>query len=250
MLDSRDTPPILVAASMSPGAVNTDTVNIGSERKADDLLSIRVSAQAKISSSPAIRPVFVRAVMIRESNSSPLQSANLVDDGSTPDSVAGDGFYSGIMNFSFQRSAVGTLRLELSATSNSGLQSNTIILPFLIFRANQPPALSNLQSPDTVRISSQTQSILLTVKASDLDGSADIRQVVFNSFLPDGRASTGNPFRMFDDGTNGDTAAGDGVYSLRVLSPTTTGPYRFEFQAADRSGALSNTIVHTIVVIP
>ncbi len=250
VIESIGTSPSILSATINPNSINTDTVNVGTERKPDDVLPLRFNAYARISAPTGGDLSAVRAALFRENSSIPVVSLELADAGTGADTTKGDGVFSGLITFSLQRSEIGALRVELTANSTSGYQSNTFILPLLIVRGNHAPTLSSLQSPDTLKLSSQTQSILLTVRAADQDGLADIRQVVFNSFLPDGRASSGNPFRMYDDGTNGDVTLGDGVYSLRVAAPTNVGQYRFEFQASDRSNAVSAALVHTISVIP
>lgn len=135
-----------------------------------------------------------------------------------------------------------------------GFASNTVMVPVQIIRTNQPPLLSDLQAPDTVRLASQDQLLELRVRASDPNGLDDIQRVVFNSFRPDGSASTGNPFQMFDDGdsNHGDARRGDGIFSLKIILPasTQTGTYRFEFQAFDKSNEGSNVIIHRITVKP
>jgi len=42
--------------------------------------------------------------------------------------------------------------------------------------------------------------LLLSVRANDPDGFNDVTRVIFNSYKPDGSASGGNPFTMYDDG--------------------------------------------------
>ena len=57
---------------------------------------------------------------------------------------------------------------------------------------------------------------------------------------------------MYDDGTNGDITANDGIYSLVIILPpsgVTLGTYRLEFQAEDRGNKVSNPIIHYVVVI-
>jgi hypothetical protein len=116
-----------------------------------------------------------------------------------------------------------------------------------------PPIVSNLVAPDTVTITSDTTHISLSIQASDSNGLKDIEFVFFNSFLPNGKPSSQNPFLMFDDGNpvHGDAVAGDGIFSQIIsLPPTgvTKGTYRWEFQARDREKKTSNIIIHNIVV--
>jgi len=88
------------------------------------------------------------------------------------------------------------------------------------------------------------------VQVSDPNCIADLKRVFFNTFLPNGNPSSGNPFVMRDDGKEGDVVADDSRYSLtiQITAQNATGTYRFEFQAEDKKGALSNKITHNITV--
>ncbi|MCW8804269.1 MAG: hypothetical protein OQK57_07725 [Ignavibacteriaceae bacterium] len=119
-------------------------------------------------------------------------------------------------------------------------------------QTNIAPVISNLVAPDTVTLGTDTTFIFVSVDASDNNGLNDIERVFFNSFLPNGNPSSGNPFIMYDDGTNGDITANDGTYSLVIILPpsgVTLGTYRWEFQAEDRGNKVSIPIIHYAVVI-
>jgi hypothetical protein len=121
----------------------------------------------------------------------------------------------------------------------------------LIKATNNPPALADLQAPATISRSVTPNLYVLSVRASDQDVPCDrLSRVFFNSFLPNGNPSTGNPFAMRDDGQQDDAVANDGRYSLTIQVPpnTTLGNYRFEFQAEDSRGTLSAKIIHNITV--
>ena len=85
----------------------------------------------------------------------------------------------------------------------------------------------------------------------DPNGTSDILEVFFIVYRPDG-TTNGNRIQLFDDGnsSNGDVTAGDGIYSrlIQVDQTNQKGTYRFEFQAEDRSGALSNIINHYVLI--
>ncbi len=185
-------------------------------------------------------------------NNSPIQ---LFDNGSlnnNGDTVKGDNVYSNKFSLSY-KDPIGTYEIYFYITSNSGNTSLAAVHDFTYDnnQVNVAPVISDLVAPDTVSLGSSTTPILLTVKVQDGNGLKDIQSVFFNSFIPpNGNPSSGNPFLMYDDGTNGDVTAGDGIYSLTVGLPPTAlkGTYRFEFQAKDRGGLLSNKITHNIVV--
>lgn len=254
IVDSNGKAPLLTNVFVSPAAINTDTMFVGSIKDPNDLLQIQVNCFASELILPGEKKN-VQSAHVRVSKnfgSALIAGGDLVDDGIAPDQSKGDGTYSGKISFQITRAEFGTYHAEIFAEGISGHQSNLVIVPFVIFRSNKPPVISNLQAPDSVSLGNQDQTILLQVKATDPDGLSDIQKVIFNSFRPNGQPSSGNPFLMYDDGTNGDTARGDGIYSLRIILPaaTTTGVYRFEFQALDKSNETSNTLVRLLTVKP
>ena len=170
---------------------------------------------------------------------SPVPSfvGELRDDGAGGDEVAGDGVFS----------------------------TRTDLADDLL----DPPILSDIVAPDTVSRSA-TEPFLLSVRVSDSQGLGDVRAVYFVVTKPDGTPAAGSPFLMYDDGdeeTNGDSVAGDGIYSLLVvITPQNDkGTYRFDFfaedysqgvgrclfrfQAQDRGGVKSDAVVAEVVAV-
>ncbi len=120
---------------------------------------------------------------------------------------------------------------------------------------NLPPVIEHINLPDT--ISSAAGTILIEAKVTDVNGRGDIEKVYFNSFLPDGSPSSGNPFYMFDDGSelsleggpSGDRIKDDGIYSRRVMvPPSAEGNYLFIFYAVDKVQNISDAVEHYFVV--
>lgn len=254
IIDSSGIPPRLTNVSISPATINTDTIFVGPIKDPNDILQLQVNCFAAESLLPGdTRKVeSIQAKLTKNLGSSVIATGELfyVSGGLQGSVVLAN--YSGKVSFQIKRIEVGTYQVEIFALNKAGMQSNGFILPLVIFRSNKPPALSNLQAPDSVSLGNQDQTILLQVKATDPDGLNDIQKVIFNSFRPNGQPSSGNPFLMHDDGSNGDITQGDGIYSLRIILPATTqtGVYRFEFQALDKSNGSSNTIIHRITVKP
>jgi len=252
LIDSSGPPPTLLNAEISPSSVNSDSINVGSSRTPDDVLAIStiVTAHANANSDNPIQDV--RFVLRGPITSQPIADGPLLDDGIGIDVKANDGIYTARVSFEIKRVEIGDFSIEINAESRNGLISNTTLARLKIFRGNTPPSLSTLEAPDTLTLGSQSQLLTLRILATDPDGLADIARVVFSSFKPDGSASGGNPFQMFDDGaaSHGDVRAGDGTYSLTISLPPSTQPgvYRFEFQAFDRSNAASAILIHRITV--
>lgn len=183
----------------------------------------------------------------------PNQTDTLNDRGVNGDSIAGDGIYTTTIGVGFARKRVGLFTFRFQALDRAQNRSLPIVKTLLITNNyNQPPVISAVEAIDTLRL--DPNKVVLTtlmVTVDDPQGLADVKRVLFNSYLPDGRPSSQNPFYMTDDGQGGDEAAGDGVYSLTVNLPpgTPPGKYKFVFEALDFSGARSNQITHVLVVV-
>ena len=149
---------------------------------------------------------------------------------------------------------IGNYRVNFFVTGFDGKTNQVAVKSFYFNNGqdNVPPIISNLTAPDTATIGTDTTFIHITLAVVDSNGLSDVVFVWFDSFLPNGNPSSQNPISMFDDGTNGDVTAGDGIYSRIVILPpvgVTLGTYRWEFRARDRSGFLSNQIIHFLEVI-
>ncbi len=254
LIDYNGAPPVLLQTSLSPTFINSDSINVGASRNPDDILPLSALVTAQITSSSDNPIISVSFVVSTPTDNQSIASGQLLDDGVAPDILKGDGIFSAKVAFQIKRVEIGVFKIAVSAEAQNGFQSNMAILPLTVYRGNQPPVLSDLEAPDTVKLGSQTQLLTFHVRANDPDGLLDVASVVFNSFKPDGTPSSGNPFQMYDDGSpnHGDDKAGDGIYSLIVTLPPTvqTGTYTFKFQAFDRSNAASNVLVWQITVKP
>lgn len=253
IVDSVGAAPLLTQVSLSPSQVNTDSINVGASRQPDDLLTITTTIVGRVQANFQ-HPVTVSYSVTSSDSLIIVTRGVLLDDGQAPDQTKGDGLFSGKASFQIRRVQVGFFTVEVSVESDAGYSSNAIIMPLTVFHGNQPPVISDLVAADTISLGNQSQLLLLSVRASDPDGLNDIARVVFNSYRPDGSASGGNPFVMYDDGSvaHGDVKAADGIFSLLVSLPsnTQTGTYTFKFQAFDRSNDSSNVIIHQLTVKP
>lgn len=186
---------------------------------------------------------------------SELAEAGVLNDaGANGDSLAGDGIFSMVTTTRFAEWKFGSYHLMVQAYDSRNAASNSLykILPWAKIRVGVAPQIIGVSAPDTIQLPAVgDKSFLLTANVTDADNNRDIHEVYFDTFRPDGSASSGNPFKMYDDGTSGDLTAGDYVYSLKIFitSQNSPGNYRFEFQARDYSRLLSNKIIHIITVI-
>lgn len=245
IIDSKGLAPRILSASLNPSSVDSDTINIGPERKPTDLLSYEIVVSAKIDHPEGEANLSETTVTFFRTKREPaILAGSLHNDGFFPDLSAQDSVFTGLLKFSAMRSDIGSFFAEVTALDKNGFSSNTLRLTFSILRLNQPPMLSNLVAPDTVSRSTE-DSFVITVVATDPDGPSDILSVT--------RTTPSNlVLYLNDSGINGDITAGDNIFTETVsLSPTQPlGTYPFSFKATDRSNASSSIIVKSIVVAP
>ena len=148
---------------------------------------------------------------------------------------------------------VGNYSIKFSVTGFDGKNKQVAVSNFYFNNGqdNLPPVISNsVIEPDTVVVNQPTV-LFTSVEAMDPNGSNDILEAFFIVYRPDSTTNN-NRVLLFDDGniTNGDKIAGDGIYSrlIQVDQTNQKGTYRFEFQAEDRLGALSNIINHYVLI--
>ncbi len=190
-----------------------------------------------------------------QTSSKAVTKVNLHDDGTNGDVIANDGIFSILLDPAFTKNQIGVFIFHVQAFDKSGSASNplTQYVKVLTYQ-NDPPFIFNIVAPDTMNLlPDQAAATVLKVSVTDPQGLSDIYSVFFNTYKPGNVPSSGNPFKMADNGqteANGDETAGDGVYSLRIFLPpdTQTGNYTFIFEAEDKSEAKSNQITHIITV--
>ena len=149
---------------------------------------------------------------------------------------------------------IGKYNVKFSVTGFDGINREVASSSFYFNNGqdNVPPIISNpIVEPDTVVVTQPTV-IFTSVEASDSNGLADISEVYFKVYKPDGTTNDNKVF-LYDDGNiseHGDQVAGDGIYSrlIQVDQTNDKGTYRFEFQAEDRSAELSNIINYFVLI--
>jgi hypothetical protein len=185
----------------------------------------------------------------------------MYDDGNTAvdgDLKKGDGIYSGKFYMS-KLNPNGKYQIDYYVEDNINLAPDNLSkvgsaqFNFDNGQNNLPPVISNLVLPASVN---RGDSFIFSIKAEDPNGYADISQVYFRLYRPDGTlVSSGDAFGYFvmvDNGDQnlGDQTAGDGIYSFKNSFGTTApiGSWKFEFQAKDRAGKLSEIITQMMTV--
>ena len=248
----------------SESKLDTLTILAGRENLAPRLLSF--SIPKTITGDSAYAPIFratasdvdglaslrfVRVEFFPPAFPKPTLIDSLFDDGKNSDGAARDGVFGrAIPTAKF--CGEGTFSVVLRAIDATNAESPALVDLLNVRRrgVNLPPTVSNLSAPTTISRNRTPNTYTLSVLVNDPNCIADLKRVFFNTFLPNGNPSSGNPFVMRDDGKEGDAVAADGRYALtiQITTQNATGVYRFEFQAEDKTGALSNKITQNITV--
>lgn len=244
------TPAMFDQIRISGSVFDSDTISVGTGiRSPEDPIQFAIGVRARYRETADSKIQSAICRVIREQTGETIAETPLrfVEKSDPP-------WYSDAVTVKMKRGDVGDYRVEVGGTDAAGRELNTVLTKFNLYNGQNPPVLSDLQAPDTLQVPTQGfLAITLTVRATDPSGAADIKRVWFNTWLPSGKPSAGNPFSMFDDGNtiHGDAVAGDGRYSLIIQLPSTTerGRYRFEFTAYDYGNLASNVIVRYITLI-
>jgi hypothetical protein len=247
--------PYLHDLQIYPGSFNTDTILVDGGTDPQDLLTLSLNCVVIADKDPGSPTPTVRYTIALPADERVYAEGYLKDDGATPDLGAGDGIFTGTVTFSIERVDIGRFEVAIDGYYDPASPSNTVRHSFDVGRSSRPPAISGLNAPDTVILPGpgQVSLLLITLGASDPDGQGDIREVFFRNL--DSPSDTTRKFFLLDDGhvtgVSGDSVANDGTFSIIVQLPygTPAATYRFLFEATDRSGIASNTILHPLTVL-
>jgi hypothetical protein len=235
IIDPNQNAPIIIDASSSITVINTDTINIGDERKPDDQLTIRGVASIRVFHPQGKKEISeVKYSISVDQSSSIIGEGVLNDDGILPDRIANDSIYSGYIQFQIPRVLVGKLTLSLWSENYAGQLSNTALLPISVIRLNHAPVISDLIAPSTINLATDT-SFNISIKVIDPDGQKDIKSV--SRYTPSGKVLPLSPYN-------------DSIYveTVTLIPPPALGTYLFRFRAVDRSSDSSNVLTQTIVI--
>jgi len=128
--------------------------------------------------------------------------------------------------------------IEVTVNFDGKIDKTTTIT--LVEAKSYPPELTLLSATPSTILGNGKDTSLLSVKVQD-KSEKGIKSVVV-----DLSSIGGLPVQpMFDDGTNGDATAGDGVYSLNVMAPPTVsgGSKNLQVTATDNNGNSASTFI-------
>lgn len=153
------------------------------------------------------------------------------------------GAYTGTIELSFPRGAIGAYTVLVYAVDDDNLQSGEVRGLLRFSAEGNPPVIESVEADPEV-VTATTETLRFVVTVSDPDGRDNINRVEVT--VPNGQT-----FNLFDDGASqGDEVAGDGRYTTTfdVSGGATPGVQTFAFQAFDRTGLASDIVEHDITV--
>ena len=180
---------------------------------------------------------------------------SLYDNGSPNygDTVKGDKIYSNLVVMKSEY-INGMYSINYFVEDKTGTTKKVASQSFHFDRGeiNISPIIVSVSLPDTIEVKNVPLSFIITATLADSNGIKDISEVYFITIKPD-LSTSGTKTSLYDDGNysgNGDAKAGDGIYSRAIsISPENQkGKYRFDFQAKDRGGLVSQVVQKYIVV--
>lgn len=190
----------------------------------------------------------VSLTITKAGESVPALQRNLVDDGTQGDIIANDGVFAGQIDGSFAGGDVGEFRAVATAIDLSGNQSNTPEATITVVAGveNLPPAIKNVSAPGSVAVDVPSDFIV-QVEITDPNGLEDVL-LVRSEFFPPSHPTPAKVDTLNDDGLNGDTEAGDGVYTTTFSSAEfrEAADYFLRITAEDRAGDVSAPAVAAI----
>jgi len=183
------------------------------------------------------------------------RSFEMKDDGKEGGGIADDGIYTGkILLTSSAQAGLYVFLFNMKDKDGNQAEEVSDTMRVLTESAGQnkgPGTILETFVPDSIQIPSSVANSLVRAKVEDPDGPADIESVYFFSRKPDGTlANGGNSIIMFDNATEGDSTAGDGIYSrgITITRDSQPGTYVFTFYMSDKAGNLSDAKLDSIEV--
>lgn len=175
-------------------------------------------------------------------------SVTLNDSAAAGDALAGDNIFSRSIPLTRIDSLSGKVYVQYAVQEAGSLVQT--FLDTLELAANLPPLITDIIMPDTlVRPESGSKELLLAVHADDPNGQEDVIAAYFqvkNNIT----GAWGETYDCYDNGTNGDTHAGDGIFSrgLQISSENTAATNYFRFRVKDNAANFSAWYPDSVVV--
>jgi hypothetical protein len=247
-----ETSAIITGVRLSEYLIDSDTLSLvpGRDRYPDDPVKLIIGIEVSIHSRNGTLPQSVSSTLSLDDATQALST--------TPLKKINDTTYSVVLQQQIARGDVGDYKVAVDGIDAEGRTMNSGVAKFRVFYGATPDTLSDLIMVDTLTLPLPGDSTIIPIQilVTDHGGKKNVKRVFFNMYLPDGSPSSANPLDMYDDGgsihpLDGDAIAGDGIYSLKIVLPSTAkkGKYRLEFHAVNYSNLPSNVIIRYFYVL-
>ncbi len=181
-------------------------------------------------------------------SSSPALQGLLIDDGTQGDIIPNDGVFATQIVGSFAGNDVGEFRVSVSARDLSNNGSNTLEATITVAAGveNFPPEIKSVSAPAIVALDIPS-SFIVQVEITDPNGLEDVTRVR-SEFFPPAHPTPTKVDTLNDDGLDGDTEAGDGVYTTTFSSIEfrEAADYSLRIVAEDQAGGVSVAAIAAI----
>lgn len=194
----------------------------------------------------------VSATIIEIQSNRVIQTDTLLDNGTDGDIIPGDGVFSKMINPAFAAGKGGSYKFETRAVDRENHSASQVVSPIVIFDQveNLPPQISQGVVPENMYLTDSTFQ-LISIRVRDPQGLDDIQDVFCQIFNPQEPANPNRVVKLLDSGVDGDTEAGDGIFSSLIsmdFAQKKVGVFSFRFQACDKAKNFSNPLVKTCKV--
>lgn len=175
-------------------------------------------------------------------------STTLNDSALYGDALAGDNIFSRTIPLTRIDSLPGKVYVLYTVQ-----EAGSLVQTFrdtLELTANMPPFITEIEMPDTlIRPLSGSKELLIAVHADDPNGKADVLAAYFQ-VKNNETGVWGQSYDCYDNGTNGDVKAGDGVFSrgLLISSENSATTNYFRFRVKDAAANFSDWYPDSVVV--
>jgi len=238
VIDPSYTMPFILAFTISPEEINTDTILVNGDVSPDDEIVLPIDINAEIETRGADH-ITLHITLTGETSSTPIDEKTIpLEPGDTPEPL----IINDQISTTLTRADVGTFSVSVYAETDEGLASNKLSKSLYIFRENSPPEIVSVEAPDTIDTAEIGDGTTLTMTATvdDPDGVDDVVRVQTTNTQPNGRRV--GPFDLDK------VEPGTFRISFEITPDAIKGTHLFEFVAFDRMGDSSEPYVHELEI--
>ena len=149
------------------------------------------------------------------------------------------------INIETSTSSFENFLVEVYAYDNSGNGNSFQSGLSIIGLSSKPPVVADASNPESVTIPSEgSVTVPFSVNVTDEDGQDNIDRVLIEFINENGSSLIPFPNQLFDNGTGGDLAASDSVYTITFSINATNTPNNRTalYFAVDKAGLHSDTL--------